>query len=502
MDLTSIATPVDGTIPVEALLFQDEELLTSQDGVGLYIGNDKIPDRQSGITHLSSHRLFYIDSAHPTRLSFSLNLSLVKKTEYYAGLFTSSSKASLYLSSESSKNPAPWTCSVCGYRNPPGFSAACGLCGVPAPTSVQKPEPKLKSTSNNACPTCTFINHPSLTTCEMCDTPLKRERDELPTTSSLLLKLSFRRGGDKAFYSDLKRALMGKAWESITTAYPESLQASSGVGLGASSGISHILSLAQSTQTNSKTSLSLALQDLEALMVKAKHMVNLADDLSSRLSAIESTSANSSTLPEGTSSLLSDISNLGISKPPSLESTPVTLEMIKNKDETRWLKELAVELSSVLHGIQSRKSDTNTDLLPLDRLWVSWNRARGVSLIPPSTFLDVLPHLESITNMRMRTIGDSSIKVLYTPHFSLSSVSQRVSQILSEPLTSTSLSTSEQVTIPLAQLLLSEVEMSDETPICRDDWESAIHVGRGGGVLETRYHRNVFADYVWDGHSS
>jgi ESCRT-II complex subunit VPS36 len=28
-----------------------------------------------------------------------------------------------------------------------------------------------------------------------------------------MIKLSFRKGGDKAFYAVLKRSLMGKAWE-------------------------------------------------------------------------------------------------------------------------------------------------------------------------------------------------------------------------------------------------------------------------------------------------
>jgi len=31
--------PVDGSIPVQALLYNDEESLASQDGVGIYYGN-------------------------------------------------------------------------------------------------------------------------------------------------------------------------------------------------------------------------------------------------------------------------------------------------------------------------------------------------------------------------------------------------------------------------------------------------------------------------------
>ena len=36
--LTRYTQPVDGTIPVAALLYDDERLLASQDGVGLYDG--------------------------------------------------------------------------------------------------------------------------------------------------------------------------------------------------------------------------------------------------------------------------------------------------------------------------------------------------------------------------------------------------------------------------------------------------------------------------------
>lgn len=38
MVLKRYAREVDGTIPVQALLYGDEELLASQDGVGIYDG--------------------------------------------------------------------------------------------------------------------------------------------------------------------------------------------------------------------------------------------------------------------------------------------------------------------------------------------------------------------------------------------------------------------------------------------------------------------------------
>ena len=38
MALRRFTTAVDGTIPIPALLYSDEDLLTSQDGVGIYDG--------------------------------------------------------------------------------------------------------------------------------------------------------------------------------------------------------------------------------------------------------------------------------------------------------------------------------------------------------------------------------------------------------------------------------------------------------------------------------
>jgi ESCRT-II complex subunit VPS36 len=38
MPLRRYTIAVDGSIPVRALLYNDEELLTSQDGVGIYDG--------------------------------------------------------------------------------------------------------------------------------------------------------------------------------------------------------------------------------------------------------------------------------------------------------------------------------------------------------------------------------------------------------------------------------------------------------------------------------
>jgi ESCRT-II complex subunit VPS36 len=268
MTLRRYTKSVDGTIPIPALLYNDEELLSSQEGVGIYDGPQKSPNHQSGTVHVTTHRLFYISAQHKSTHSFALDLSYVSQTDYYAGLFKSSAKATLYIeavSADSGPSDGPetlfesWECEVCGYRNPPGLSPAaarvCGLCGIsrdsvptPAaahqlssslPTSTSLPSllPPAESSgvhrrepSAVACPACTFLNHPSLRSCEMCSTalpmaptplrmksapssrPASPDPSDDETAPSRIIKISFRQGGDKAFYSVLRRALKSKAW--------------------------------------------------------------------------------------------------------------------------------------------------------------------------------------------------------------------------------------------------------------------------------------------------
>jgi len=220
--------------------------------------SQKSPEHQNGTVTITTHRLFYIDSQRHASSSFALDLSYITQTEYYAGLFKSSAKVTCHLSgnavsSISSEQEGTlaqfdsWECEVCAYRNPPGLSPAaariCGLCGVPRATTPipvsQHLSSSLPSSSGHlssrptkqasiACPACTFLNHPSLRSCEICSTELPRLKGELKSapssrpispdlddddTSARMVKVSFRKGGDKHFYAVLKRSLKSKAWE-------------------------------------------------------------------------------------------------------------------------------------------------------------------------------------------------------------------------------------------------------------------------------------------------
>ena len=162
-----------------------------------------------------------------------------------------------------------WVCEVCNHRNPPGLSPAaariCALCGVPRSALSGSALPKALTVSTSqpgstvslpvalstlsrsatpppptsesppiACTACTFLNHRSLRNCEICSTPLPLApgisgingklapssrpasppvEDDVSDPANPLIKLSFRKGGDRAFYTILRRALKARSWE-------------------------------------------------------------------------------------------------------------------------------------------------------------------------------------------------------------------------------------------------------------------------------------------------
>jgi ESCRT-II complex subunit VPS36 len=207
-------------------------------------------------------------------------MSYIRQTEFYVGFMRSSPKITLSLGlnptsidQQSSVNPdegtseqgEDWSCPVCGHGNPTGHTGVprpedkCGLCGVtygkssamgpngratPLSTSrpsTPKPDPPPISSSatpppevesrSTPCPACTFLNHPSIRNCEICDTvlprPLARQATSTSTSISTAvpspvldsgrndtIRLSFRKGGSSECYRRLKNVLSDKAWES------------------------------------------------------------------------------------------------------------------------------------------------------------------------------------------------------------------------------------------------------------------------------------------------
>ncbi|TFK26964.1 vacuolar protein sorting-associated protein 36 [Coprinopsis marcescibilis] len=592
MALRRYTTTIDGTIPAEALLYSDEELIGSQDSVGIYDGPQKSPEHQDGIVYVTSHRLFYVDAKYPETRSFALDLAAITQTESFAGLFMSSPKVTIHISSEISLStqehpPADndlggfdtWECQVCAYRNPPGLSPAaarvCGLCGVPReaiPTttpgssshtntrrlSASLPSSGLASPSRPSggstpisqeqpdqpdpisCPACTFLNYPSLKRCEMCDTQLPRPsrgRKEMKSAPSSrpaspvqdgdpafnFIRLSFRKGGDKVFYGYLKRALKSKVWEGRKYATNTQNLSGNSRPTRPQVGISGILNTVESSAQGREDNIKDALQDLEALMVKAKDMVRLAAELNEKLTAAStsqsrsvspypgstsstfsgtplssSTTLVSGSEPEEATFIRSSLSQLGL----QLDNTPVTQDMMK--DEHKWLDELARELAHILQGSRydhaKKGMMRERGIIALDEAWGGWNRARGVALIPPSTFLQVLPLLPQYTepSITQRKFA-SGFTVLHTPPYSRTAFGTRLSEFLvsNGPKTTMDIAIAEGLAIALVREMIEAGEQDGD--FCRDDvGEAAISGGGSGTGVEVRWWPNVFAGYVWD----
>ncbi|KAJ7930562.1 vacuolar protein sorting-associated protein 36 [Mycena leptocephala] len=445
-------------IPIPALLYNDEDLLSSQDGVGIYDGAQKSPNHQSGTVH----------------------------TDYYTGLFKSSPKVTLHISvafvasgdSGSSDGPDTpyerWECQVCGYRKPPGLSPAAAR--RPPRTSshhTSKSLPDLLPPSDSsgvhrrqpsaiAYLACAFLNHPFLRECEMCATDLPWRPRHLPCTSSHIVKISFRKGGDKAFYGVLRRAFKSKRWAvgvgSNTAAAPGALSATD----ANRSGIT--------------------------LRVKAKDMARSAADLNERLTALSTTASSSfagdalvpSTEPEEATFIRSSLSQLGL----EMTNAPITLDMMK--DERRWMDQLARELAADTRGMMKERG-----IITLDEVWDGWNRARGVA-----TLLQVIPYLVACTTptIRMRTFP-FRLSVLHTPPYSHVAFAARLSGLLAlaGPKTTTEVAREEHVAVGLAAEVIGAVEADGD--IRRDDEACAT---KGGGA-EVHFWGNVFHGYVWDG---
>ncbi|KAI6143217.1 EAP30/Vps36 family-domain-containing protein [Pisolithus tinctorius] len=542
-----------GHLPAKSPLYNDEELLASQDNVGIYDGYQKAIDHQSGAIHVTTHRLFFINTRSPATQSFTMDLSHVIRTDHYAGLFKSSPKVTLFLDANSVSNSGDenhvdarfesWECEVCSYRNPPGLSPAaaqvCGLCGVPrnavpAPTSQtpsEAPTPLISFPTSStslpgtpsrsgspphgngdpdsiACSACTFLNHPSLRICEMCFTtlPTVSQRFEYNKTKSappsrpqqirpnLLIKLSFRKGGDKALYNILKRALKARVWEVSRCRHecsstPASFEPVS-VRFFHMSGPNRIREFLPGgiIENVNASNFPMHFQDLEALMVKARDLVQLAADASS---TVASTSRSASPLPpfvvpsvasqsvpnsifavtslvpsaepEEAKFIRSSLSQLGL----QMTNAPVTPDMIR--DERRWIEELARELAGVLQGtsddVLGQKPSgimRQRGIVGLDEVWGGWNRARGVALIPPSTFLQTIQFLPDCTSPPIynRTFK-SGFRVLHTPPFTHASFTARLLGylMLSEVLTTSQIAQEENITLSLAAEMIEAVEV-------------------------------------------
>lgn len=283
----------------------------------------------------------------------------------------------------------------------------------------QLPTPSLTDASNDSkssasfqCPRCTFSNHPSLMTCEMCGGPLISNNVPSPVQQSSAsetvrtdspgpvldpskinkngsdapesVKISFRRGGEKIFYERLKGSMTQRKWLlRDAPPAPNSRAADEGVsdatngGSGGRTkgvGIAGLEQLGLNMRKNNELLIGSAFEDLEALMSSAKEVIALAERF-----ARQTNNGQGNASAEENAILAESASQLGL----------VTTKDIVGggSSESLYLSELARNLAEFLTDDSRGVLKKAGGIITLVDLWAMFNRARGgVELVSPADF--------------------------------------------------------------------------------------------------------------------
>ncbi|KAK5624555.1 hypothetical protein RRF57_000271 [Xylaria bambusicola] len=348
---------------------------------------------------------------------------------------------------------ATWICSICSFPNPvpsnfdPTTATAhtplppCLACGIkPALTEVLKAaisnvssrqsNPGLDSTDSlNSlrisssqgnfantdgfqCPRCTFSNHPSLLSCEICGAPLLSKgvptaatqpspRTDSPEPTLTLegvaglenpegVKISFRNGGEKVFYERLKGAMTQRKWL-LHEAPPvptggvanggseaDSISRSdSGSGRKKVAGIAGLEQMGLDRRKNNERMIGSSFEDLEALMASAKEIVALAESFARQVG-----NGTDSATTEANALLAESASQLGL-----VTTKDIVGGRSGSGSESLYLSELSRNLAEFLTDDARGVLKKAGGIMTLVDLWAMFNRARGgVELVSPNDF--------------------------------------------------------------------------------------------------------------------
>ncbi|RGP76252.1 hypothetical protein FSPOR_241 [Fusarium sporotrichioides] len=268
------------------------------------------------------------------------------------------------------------------------------------------------SSASFQCPRCTFSNHPSLMTCEICGGPLISNNVPSPIQQSSAsetartdspgpvldpsksnkngsdapesVKISFRRGGEKIFYERLKGSMTQRKWLLRDAPPAPSSRATDEGGSDAANGgsggrtkgvgIAGLEQLGLNMRKNNELLIGSAFEDLEALMSSAKEVIALAERF-----ARQTNNGQGNASAEENAILAESASQLGL----------VTTKDIVGggSSESLYLSELARNLAEFLTDDSRGVLKKAGGIITLVDLWAMFNRARGgVELVSPADF--------------------------------------------------------------------------------------------------------------------
>ncbi|ORZ34833.1 hypothetical protein BCR44DRAFT_1500036 [Catenaria anguillulae PL171] len=311
----SVTLSAAGRVPLD----QNESLARVQARVGLYSADFRHP--------------------HPLDNGSARD---IRQSSLSQGFLRSSPKITLHVQSPSNSTSAatpdkpkplpqlPWTCHVCQHahllpaNSPATPSPTCSMCGTSLDIPPTSPAANGANGANAGgatitCTRCTLINPLSAASCAAA-------ASAMDPTGVVMIKLSFRGGGEKGFHQSLLAAMRARAWDadqasslSPSSSLPTSRPAAGGGGLdspmltsSSSSpsptvkplGLSGIVAKQEQEQLTQQSALSTAFSDLDALMSKAQDMVTLSSTIAAKLK--RSTNSSSSSTDTTPDSLISE----------------------------------------------------------------------------------------------------------------------------------------------------------------------------------------------------
>ncbi|KAI3630268.1 hypothetical protein MIR68_011703 [Amoeboaphelidium protococcarum] len=438
----------------------EDRLQLMQQDVGLYDRELRLAG-DIGVLYLTNCNLYWVSGEQS---KYRLSLSRVKLVLQKSAFLTSSAKiivsiggsGSVSDQKQSESHLCTWICGVCEESNTLALfksSLKCSICGIAS----------MQADVQVQCRACTFINSGRDQKCVVCDTLLWPEQaideadvNEISTREAASLgpnyiKLSFRSGGQSAFFTKLKQVLSAKSWIQSNPEVQQTEQQHTKQQIG----LSGLLNNLEQKRSTDKATLNEAFQDLDSLMAKSKMVVQMVSSYAEKMQY--QTSAGSTVNKRDDITDLKDaMKSLGLS---NIVTRDVTGDL--------YISELSTQLRQFLEPILSRLGAVSmTDAFCL------YNKARGMSLISANDMHDacMLWNENDKSSLKVQVLK-SGLKLITHSGFDLERVLKQLFQSIPY-VNALILSEHTKLSIALAQEELLAIE--EKGVLCRDETEHQI----------------------------
>ncbi|GJQ65317.1 putative ubiquitin binding protein [Trypoxylus dichotomus] len=274
------------------------------------------------------------------------------------------------------------------------------------------------------------------------------DRNEGPQMNSLYdyIKLSFREGYKRNIISVIHNCLQERRWE---LKVEQSLKKISQIKLR--TGIVGIERSIQEKQKATDKSISIAFQDLDKLMMMAKDMVRLSNNISTKIREKQGDITEDETVR-----FKSYLLSLGIDDPVTRDSY---------KSDNQYYRSLAKQISDI---IAAPIADVG-GMMALTDVFCRVNRARGLELLSPEDLLNACRIMDSL-NLPLKLYQfDSGVKVLQLQTLDNENVANTTYELIEEKgsLTAEELARLLNISVILARQRLLVTETCGKC--CRDE---------------------------------